>query len=409
MRPTARISPTSALHREHAAVSAARRALIAVLVAACASHSAPADERAERAQSGEGDIVVAAPWPWQAHSGIRYGEGLQLALEEINAAGGVHGRKLRLLRVDDRESVNEGRLIAERLSRDPDVMAVIGHLQSHVTVPAAAIYDRAGMLLIAPAATDVALTSKGYRRVFRMTFTDADIGAQMAEIAAAQGHRRIAIYYVRSPYGRALANAFEERGTMRGLTIVARDSYGAGYDGGEDGAESILREWKLRDPDAVFLAAEVPMAGRFIAQLRAHGIEAAVLGGDALSSPELMSVGGSAVEGTIVAASYHSSERRPEVQRFSSAFHARFGLPADAGSALGYDALRLLAHAMARAESPAPEHVAPALRALRLWPGVTGDFTFDDTGSLIRHKGVPLVVRDGRFELLESVDVAHAR
>jgi branched-chain amino acid transport system substrate-binding protein len=389
--------------------SAAGWATIAVLLGACAGQTPPAEQRTERALLGQGDIVVATPWPWQAHGSIRYGEGLQLALEEINAAGGVRGRQLKLLRVDDRESVNDGRLIAQRLAQDPDVMAVIGHLQSHVTVPAAAIYDRAQLLLIAPAATDVELTSKGYTRVFRTTFTDADIGAQMADIAAARGHRRVAIYYVRSAYGRAMANAFEEHATARGLTISTRDSYDAGYDGGEAGGEGVLRELQRQQPDAVFLAAEVPMAGRFIKQLRAYGIKAAVLGSDAMSSPELITVGGPAVEGTIVTASYHPAETRAEVQRFSSVFRTRFGVAADAGSALGYDALKLLAHAMTRARSPAPEHVAQSLRTLRNWPGVTGRFTFDDTGTLLEREGVTLIVRDGRFQLLERADIAHVR
>ncbi|HWK90295.1 MAG TPA: ABC transporter substrate-binding protein, partial [Longimicrobium sp.] len=343
----------------------------------------------------------AVAWPWEARKEVRFGEGVDLAVEQVNAAGGVGGRRLRIERHDDQESVNEGRLVAQRIAQDPRVMAVIGHLQSYVSVPAASVYDLGGLLQLSPASTDAGLTSGSFPRVFRGTFTDADVGRAMADYAARRGYRRIAIYYVRTGYGRALANAFEERAVADGLAIVARASYDAGQGSGD--ARSLaptLREWPQLDLDAVFLAGEVPLAGALIRQMRELGIRAPVLGGDAMSSPALITVGGPAVEGTVVASSFHPREPRPEVRRFVAEFRARYGVDPDPGSALGYDAVRLLAHAMARAGTAAPAQVAAALHGVRGWPGVTGAFTFDEHGNLSGRRSLKMVVRGGRFEYL---------
>jgi branched-chain amino acid transport system substrate-binding protein len=321
-----------------------------------------------------------------------------MAVAEINAAGGVKGRPLRLVFEDDSESVNEGLLVAQRLAANPEVVAVVGHLHSYVTVPAAAIYEGAGLVMLSPTSTDPELTTKGYQHVFRTTFTDQETGRQLAEHAAEKGYRRVAIYYVRNPYGRTLASAFEEHSGNVGVSVVARASYEPKTTFDPRGFEHTLRQWKQLEIDAVFLAAEVPVAGHLIAEMRKMGLNQPVLGGDAMSVPTLMDAGGAAVEGTVVAAAFHAGDPRPEVRRFVEAFRRRYNKDPDAGSAVGYDAIQVLGQALARASSPSPEALTKALRGLPSWNGVTGAIAFDERGDLKNRQMVKLVVRNGRFE-----------
>src|SRR5712692_4610381 len=99
-------------------------------LSACRGNESPSEERAFRAASARGDIVVAAAWPWALRKEIRYGDGLDMAVNEINAQGGIGGRRLRLARFDDKESVDAGLSVAQRIAADLDIVAVIGHLQS---------------------------------------------------------------------------------------------------------------------------------------------------------------------------------------------------------------------------------------------------------------------------------------
>jgi len=369
-------------------------------IGGCRRSGSPAAERAARAARGTGDIVVGVAWPWAARGEVRYAEGLDMAVAEITAAGGVLGRRLVLRKEDDRESVDEGELVAQRLASDPGVAAVIGHLQSYVSVPASAIYDPSGLLMIAPTATDPELTARGYSRVFRATFTDAEVGRQMAEYAARRGYGRIGIYYIRSDYGRDLANAFEERANDLGIMIPVRQSYEPNDASGSESFGPALRGWSELGLDAIFLAGEVPSAARAIVAARKAGVTVPVIGGDAMSSGELISVAGRAAEGTVVATAFHADEPRPEVRRFATAFRQRYGVAPDAGSALGYDVVRLLAAAIERAGTALPDSVAGALRSLRDWKGVTGSFTFDSAGNLVGRSIAKMVVRDGAFEYL---------
>lgn len=387
-------------------ISPALLVVMALSAGAC-DHRAPASARTIRAQQGHGDVVVGAAWPWSTRTNVRYGQGLDMAVDEVNAGGGIDGRRLVLRRVDDHESVNDGRMAAQQLGEDPDVVAVIGHLQSFVTVPAAAIYDAAGLVLLAPTATDPELTRRGSDRVFRMTFTDSAVGRHMADVATGRGYRRIGIYYIRNAYGRELANAFEERAVAVGASILARGSYDASGAVSGQTFEPVLREWAGLNLDAIFLAGEVPSAAVFVAEARREGVRLPIIGGDALGSPDLARIAGPAAEGALVASAFHPDEPRAEAQRFRTAFHKRFGVDPDAGSALGYDAVGVLVAAMRQAHSTVPAAVAAALHSRTRWEGVTGQLAFDGHGDLIGVPVVTMIVRNGAFAYLADPASVH--
>jgi branched-chain amino acid transport system substrate-binding protein len=370
---------------------------------ACSVGRSQAEERGRRADRSRGDVVVAAAWPWKRRNDIDYRQGLEMAVQEINAAGGVNNRQLRLQQYDDGESIDEGNVVAQKICNDYDVMAVIGHLQSYITIPVAPVYEMAGLVLIAPTATDPSLTAHGYRRVFQATFTDRDTGKALAELARKR-HRRMAIVYVRNAYGRGLANAFEDRANEIGLLIVARRSYDSGEDVSGNTFAPIIREWKALELDAILLAGEVPSAAHFVAQARAEGLLVPIFGGDAMSDPILMRVAGPAAEGMTLLSFFHPDEPRPEVQKFKAAYERREGASPGAGAALGYDAIYLLARGMQNANSAAPDEVARALHHMPRWNGVTGGFRFDANGAAVDKRPILLIVRNGRFAYLPEED-----
>ncbi|MEO8620013.1 MAG: ABC transporter substrate-binding protein [bacterium] len=383
-RPTARV------------LTAIAAACIVVGCSGSGPDGAPAKTRA-----GSGDLVIGVAWPWAAHPEIRLAQGLDMAIDEVNQSGGDSaGHKLKIRREDDHESVDSGRIVAQRLSTDPSVVAVIGHLQSYVTIPAAAIYDANGMLLLSPTATDPELTSHSYQRTFRTTFTNRTVGRHMAEYAAERKYKHVAIYYVRDDYGRGLSNAFEERAADLGVAVVARQSYDPEGGASDAAFTKTFTNWKTIDADAIFVAGEVPLAGTLISQARKAGLQLPIIGGDAMGSGALMSAGGTAVEGAVVPTVFHPDETRAEVRKFVTDFTKRYGVAPDAGSALGYDAVWLLARAIRTAKSSEPTNIAKALHAARDFTGVTGAFAFDPHGDLIDRPLVKMVVRNGRFEYL---------
>lgn len=352
---------------------------------------------ARAAAASADSVTVAVVWPWVARRDLGFAEGVALAQDSINRTGGVQGRPLRILREDDHESVNDGLLVAQRLARTPGLLAVVGHLQSYVALPAAAVYDAAGLVYVAPTASDPALTRRGYARTFRPTLTDGVIGRGMADVAAARGFRRLAIYYVRNEYGRSLANAFESRAGELGMQVLQRSSYEPGERIGTSGFEATLRDWRQLEIEGVFIAGQVPEAGWLAIALRRAGIRATILGGDAMAVPPLVHVGGRDVEGAILPVPFHFDESRPDVQGFQRAYAARHAARAELGAAVAFDAIMRLGAAMRAADSLTPSAVARALHAPTPWRGLTGDIRFDARGDLVGRDPLLLTVRDGRF------------
>jgi branched-chain amino acid transport system substrate-binding protein len=378
--------------------------LAAVCLTACAQEGTPLDQRQLRARANTGEIVIGSAWPWALRKNLLFAQGLDMALDEINSRGGVHGRRLRIVKEDDQETVDLGRAAAQRLTAKPELVAVIGHLQSFMTVPAAAIYDMAGVLLIAPTSTDPALTEQGYKFVFRTTFTDRQVGRHMALLARSRGYRRIAIYYMRDRYGRSLANAFEETFTSEGGLVVDRQSYDASDSNNPRQLGQLVHDWKQRDLQAIFIAGEALQASLVMAEAKTRGLNVAVLGGDALGTPELFGAGPDAAEGATLVSVFHPDDPRPEVRQFVGAFKKRFGREPDTAAALAYDSLHLLAAAMAQAPSTAPVDIARALHAISGWRGVTGTLSFSETGDLNTRPLLTVTARKGRFAFLSNGD-----
>jgi branched-chain amino acid transport system substrate-binding protein len=383
---------------------------LVLTMTACMACSAgtPAEQRSARAREATGDIVIGAAWPWKIRENLLYAQGLEMAVDEVNAAGGIRGRRIRIVKEDDHETVDEGRAVAQKLSANPDVVAVIGHLQSFVTVPAAAIYDAAGVLLVAPTSTDPALTEQGYPLVFRTTFTDVQVGSHMATVAIDRGYRRMAIYYMRDRYGRSLANAFEETFTGGGGVVVDRQSYDPSEGANSRQIDPLIEDWKGRDLSAIFIAGEAAQAALVITTARSKGLNVPVLGGDAVGTPELFASGGGAVEGVTIASPFHPDDPRPEVKAFDAAFQQRFGQRPDTAAALAYESLHVMAEAMKKAPSTAPADIATALRAISGWRGTTGVFSFSETGDRGRRPLVTVVARKGKFAFLSNGEDADA-
>jgi branched-chain amino acid transport system substrate-binding protein len=383
--------------------------ILAAAAAGCGGTDDPIAQRIKRARGG-GEIVIGAAWPWEARGEqILYGKGLDLAVEELNAAGGVLGRPVKLLRLDDQESVDRGRIVAQELGRNPDVVAVIGHLHSYVTVSAAPIYDLSGLLLVSATSTTPELTNKGYGRVFRTVFNDTEVGRQMAQYARNRGYRRMVIYYARNEYGRELANSFEEHLVAGGGQVVNRESFDPNLSANPVAAEQTVNAWTNWEFDAVFIGGQDEQAALLIKELRRQGIDVPVLGSDALATPGFLRTGGAAVEGTVIASAFHPEAPVAEVQAFNQAFRKRYGTEPDVGAALGYDAVRVLAQAMREAQSAEPDKVSAAMRGLRGFRGVTGAFSFDQAGNLVGMPIHKIVVRGGGFHYLdESASAAMA-
>lgn len=332
-----------------------------------------------------------------------YGQGVHrgtvLAIEEANAAGGVLGRKLELVTEDDQSKPGEAATVVKKLISRDKVVALLGEITSGRTLEAAPVAQNARIPLISPGATAAEVTTRG-NFIFRVCFVDSFQGTVMAKFARQSRHLgRVAILSsASSAQSVGLARFFREGFTAAGGAIVAEPR----YQEGDKDFRAQLTAIKAAGADGIFVPGYYAEAALIARQARDLGIKAPLLGIDGWESPELVRVGGAAVEGAYLSTHYSAESSDPAVAAFQERFRRRWGTDSNALSALGYDAAALLIDALRRAGRTDGEALRAALAATRDFRGASGVITFDEQRNPTK-SAVVLTVRDGRFRYLETV------
>jgi len=334
----------------------------------------------------------------QASFGQSTDKGVQLALAEINAAGGVLGQPLRIITKDNQSKPGETSTAVRELITRNKVVALIGEVASGRSLEAAPIAQRSGIPMISPASTNEKVTETG-DHIFRVCFIDPFQGTVCAKFSRKLGFNKAAIITdVSKDYSLGLAKSFKKEFTANGGVITGEQS----YSGGDKDFSAQLTAIKADNPQVIFLPAYYTEAPLIIRQARQLGITVPFVGGDGWDSPELVGVGGSSVEGCYFSNHFSDQSKDPRVVAFVDAYRKKYNGEPDAMVALGYDSLLLLADAMKRAGTTDPAKVNEAIAATKDFPGVTGKITLDSHRNPTK-PAVMLQVKDGKFVYVETI------
>lgn len=372
-------------------------AVVILYVVSSTSYKDSVRKRAERAERAKGDIVIGVVWPTSVYDDL-FDEGVTMAVDELNGGGGVLGRKIKTVIYDDESSVGKGKKIAKKFADNPDVVAVVGHADSDVAIPASVTYEYNGIVFISPGATSPVLTHHDFQYIFRSIPSDVEAGNQLANLAYRKGFKKVAVLYVRNSYGKGLADNFFVKAVELGIDVPTTRSYYAW----QKDFKPLIAEVKKTEFDAIFLAGAVPLAAKVMKQAREMGVTAPFFGGDGLDAPELWKVAGKTAEGTIVSTVFDPNQPAAITQQFNRKFYSRFKTYPDTWAAQGYDAVKLLAFAFERSRSTVPIVVSSTLRYIEKWQGVAGSYSFNINGDIIEKPIFFKVLRNGKFEYLKE-------
>ncbi len=336
----------------------------------------------------------------EAAFGTASHRGTLLAVEEINAAGGVLGRKLELISEDNQSKQGESATIVKKLISRDKVVALLGEVASMRSLEAAPIAQNAQIPMVSPSSTNPKVTEMG-DYIFRVCFIDPFQGTVMAKFARNTLHAgKVGVLTsVSSAYSVGLAKYFKETYLAEGGVIPVELKFSEG----DKDFKAQLTAIKAAGVDAVFVPGYYTEAALICVQARQLGLDIPFFGGDGWEAPELIQIGGKAVEGTYYSTHYSSEIPTPEVQGFVQRFRARFdGMTPDGMTALGYDSVLVLADALKRAGTTDSAKLRDALAATKDFKGVTGRTTIDAKRNATK-SAVILTVKDGKFKFLQSV------
>lgn len=327
--------------------------------------------------------------------------GTLLAVEEVNAAGGVLGRKLELKTEDTQSKAGEPATVVRKLITRDRVVAVLGEVASSRSLEAAPIAQQAKIPMISPSSTNPRVTEVG-DYIFRVCFVDPFQGTVMANFAWNRLNvRKVAILTdVKSDYSLGLAQFFKQRLGELGGQVVAEQS----FSGGDKDFKAQLTAIRAASPDGLFVPAYYTDVGLIARQAKELGMNIPLFGGDGWESPKLIEIGGDAVEGKYYSTHYSPEDPSAAVKGFVERYKARFGgeVP-DAMGALGYDSVMVLVDAIKRAGTTEPAKLRDALAATRDFDGVTGRTSMDARRNASK-AAVIITVKDGKFQFVERVE-----
>ncbi len=332
--------------------------------------------------------------------GVATRKGVLLAIEEINARGGVLGRKLEYLVEDIQSKQGESATAVKKLISRDKVSVIIGANSSANSLEAAPICQNARIPMMAISSTNPKVTEIG-DHIFRICFIDPFQGAVLAKFArtSLKTKRLALLTSTNSPYSVGLSAVLRERFTALGGEVVAEQKFAEG----DKDFRAQLTAIKAANPDIIAATGFYTEAAPICVQARALGLTVPVIGGDGWEAPQLTQLGGKAVDNTYYCTYFSADNQDAEVQSFVRRYRARWNRETPEGvSALGYDAMFVIAAAMQKAGTPSGPKFRDALAATRDFHGVTGRTTIDEKRNSFK-TAVMLSVKNGRTEFYEAV------
>jgi branched-chain amino acid transport system substrate-binding protein len=330
----------------------------------------------------------------EAQFGVDTREGIELAAGEVNAAGGVRGRRLRVVYADDKTDPYETAQKVRQLIDREGVLALLGEVASSRSRVGGLVANGRRVPMITPSSTDVRVT-RGRPYVFRVCFTsEAQATSAALFLSRALGRRRAALLYAaQDPYSSGLAAAFRRASGAFGPSLVAE----RGLPKGEKNFRTYLRQVAAAGPDVVYAPLYYTDMVPLARQAREAGLPGSLFFGcDAWDAEDLLRDAGEELDGALFTNHYALDVPWPASARFVEAYRRRFGREPSGIAAQGYDAARLLADALARAEPLDREGVRRAVGATRDFGGATGAISIDAERNA-RKAVLVVAVRGGRF------------
>lgn len=317
----------------------------------------------------------------EATFGQSTNDGIILAFEETNNAGGIRGKKLKLETMDDQGKAEDAAAVVTRLIEQKKAIAILGEVASSRSLAAAPIAQNKKVPMITPSSTNPKVTEVG-DFIFRVCFIDPFQGTVMAKFATENlKFKKIAILRdMKSDYSVGLADFFIQKFKELGGEIVADVS----YQSGDVDFKAQLTQIKSKNPEGLYIPGYYTEVGLIARQARELGIKATLMGGDGWDSEKLSEIGQESINGAYFSNHYSNESKDPVAVDFLTKFKARFGKAPDGLAAQGYDAAKVLIAALQATTEFNSQQVRDQLAKIKDYPGVTGKISIDDKRNAVK-------------------------
>jgi branched-chain amino acid transport system substrate-binding protein len=308
--------------------------------------------------------------------GAQLKNGVEQAVEDINAAGGILGQKVQVFVGDDRADPKEGVSVANKFVGD-GVKFVVGHFNSGVTIPSSEVLQENGILEITPAATNPKVTERGMWNIFRVCGRDDQQGVVAGAIIADKFKgKRVAVVHDKTTYGQGLAEETRKAMNAKGIKEVLYE----GVNVGDKDYSALVSKIKAGRADLVYWGGLHDTGGLILRQLRDQGVKATFMGADGITDDEFAAIAGPGAEGTLMTFS-PDPRTNPANKQIIDVFRKK-GFEPQAYTLYSYAAVQVIKQAAEEAKSLDPKKVAEVMHSGKVFKTVLGDLSFDKKGDV---------------------------
>ncbi len=398
--------------------TAKKRLLVALLTiimvlglfTACSGGSTPTSSTAPAGSSGTGDSSTPAAEGGTIKIGMsapitganaEYGKGfqvaVQMAMDDINEAGGIDGKTFVLEVQDSKSDAKEASEIARKFTADSDMLLTIGDFASTVSMTVAPIYGDAGMVLISPSSSnpDFAATNDYSFTLAGRTDTEAPFNVEHV-MGSYLELETVAAVYVNNDWGVSASGFYKTRAEEIGMNVTAIEPFNPG----EKDFTALVTKLRQSNPEGLNVMAQATDAAMFVKQVRQQGWDVPIsLSGSAYTA-QLLELGGDDVEGCYITSPFYIADDFEEGQKFLTDFEEEAGFIASANIVNAYDTMMVIADAYQRAlddgKTVDREVIKEYIAATKDYEGLAGTFTFSENGDFAK-KHIILQIEGGEF------------
>lgn len=333
--------------------------------------------------------------------GVSTHKGIMMAVDDVNKAGGIKGKQIRVISYDDQGKADEAVTAVTKLITQDKVHVVLGEVASSRSIAAGAVAQQYKVPMVSPSSTNPKVTQIG-DYIFRVCFIDPFQGSVMAKFAVNNLKLMKAgvLRDIKSDYSVGLANYFVDEYKRLGGTVVADVAYSSG----DMDFKAQLTKLKSTKPDVLFVPGYYTEVGLIARQAREQNFKGVLLGGDGWDSEKLTEIAGETILGSYFSNHYTHQDKNPVVQNFVTQYKAKFGEVPNGLAAMGYDAALVTIDAIKRATDVSPQAIRDALAGTKNFQGVTGIISINENRDAVKPAVVVKVAGNNQFDYVTTIN-----
>lgn len=345
-------------------------------------------------------IKIGYAYPFSYDEQLKLSKGIDLAIKEINENGGINGKKIKLIKIDDNADVSTGMRAAQSLVDDEEILAVIGHFNSRVAKSTIPIYEESNTVFIAPAATAPDIIKPEYNYIFRTIPNDQiTVKYLINYLYNYKNVKRIAVYYNNDDFGRGVANSVEIASKSYNIEIVDRT-----HNINNNNLDRVLNRWRAFDCEVLIIGTSFNESKELIKKIKSEIPDLIIAGTSSLNHADFIDYLKEFSENSIIPTHYNKTSSVNINKLFLENFYKNYSTTPDMFAAIGYDTIMILKDAIEisiKNNNLSKEEIAKQLRNIRNRIGVTGTLFRFENGEFLGDNIHITYVKDGEFVYFE--------